>query len=151
RDPRAEAKVGLNLHGADGFRNAGSLSVLTVPPAFYGPSAGASSALRALADAGERRYPIDASRVFKSTTITQLVLTLPEGWKVELPKGTAAKSVFGEFQSQYSQQGRVLTVEMRVAGAEGVYPKERLADLQAWLKAIAAGEVTSIVARPAAP
>ena len=150
RDPNVVPKVTLNLHGADGFKNAGSLSVLAVPPAFYAPSAGAAGVLRALADAPPRRYPIDAGSVFKTTAVTEMILTLPEGWKVELPKGVAAKSEFGDFQSQYSQEGRVLRMEMRIAGAEGVFPKERLADLQTWLKALANGTVKSLVARPPA-
>jgi transglutaminase-like putative cysteine protease len=150
RDPRAEPKISLNLHGADGFKNAGSLSVLTVPAAFYAPAAGASGVLRALADAGPRRYPIDAGSVFRATAVTELVLTLPEGWKVELPKGVAAKSEFGDFQSQYSQDSRVLRMQMRIVGAEGVFPKERLADLETWLKALTNGTVKSLVARPPA-
>jgi transglutaminase-like putative cysteine protease len=148
RDPRAEPKVSLNLHGADGFRSAGSLSVLSVPPAFFAASLGASNVVRALADAAERRYPIDASKVFSSSSVTELALTLPEGWKVELPKGTVARSDFGEFRSQYSQSGRVFRIEMRLSGTSGVFPKERYADLLTWLKAIASGEVSSIVARP---
>jgi hypothetical protein len=65
-------------------------------------------------------------------------------------RAVAAKSAFGDFQSQYSQEGRVLRAEMRIAGAEGVFPKERLADLETWLKALANGTVKSLVARPPA-
>jgi transglutaminase-like putative cysteine protease len=149
RDSRAEPKIVVNVHGADGFRHAGSLSVLTVPTTFYGASAGASRVLTLLANSGERRFPIDASRVYPTgTAVTELRLTLPEGWKAELPKGTIAKSVFGEYRSEYSQEGRVLRIATRVTGAEGVYPKERVAELQAWLKTIASDELSSVVARP---
>jgi hypothetical protein len=149
RDARAEPKITVNLHGADGFRSAGSLSVLTVPTAFYAPAAGASRVAALLADAPTRTYPIDASNVFDSSpVVTELLLTLPEGWKAELPKGTVAKSDFGEYRSEYSQDGRVLRIRTRIAGAEGVFPKDRIADLQTWLKAIASSEVSSVVARP---
>jgi transglutaminase-like putative cysteine protease len=151
RDARAEPKITVKLHGADGFRSAGSLSVLTVPTAFYAPAAGASRVATILADAPPRKYPIDASSVFQSSpVVTELVLTLPDGWKAELPKGTVATSDFGEYRSEYSQDGRVLRIRTRIAGAEGVYPKERIADLQAWLKAIASSEVSAVVARPPA-
>jgi hypothetical protein len=148
RDPRAEPKIALQLHGADGFRSAGSLSVFTVPPAFYAASVGASNLLRLLANAGPRLYPIDAASVFRSAAVTELSLALPDGWKVELPKGTVATSDFGSFETQYSQQGQVLHARLRVSAATGVFPKERYADLQAWLKSIAAGGVSAIVAHP---
>lgn len=149
RDAHAEPKITVDLHGAEGFRPAGSISVLTVPAAFYGMSAAASRMLTALSNAGERRLPIDASSVYSGgTMIMDLKLTLPDGWKVELPKGANAKSEFGDYRSRYSQDGRVLRISTRMAGADGVYPKERIADLRAWLKTIASDEVSSIVARP---
>ena len=149
RDSRAEPKITLNLHGADGFRRAGSLSVFTVPKSFYPIAAGASRMLTMLRNAGDRRLPIDASKVYsRGATVTELRLTLPEGWRAELPKATNAKSVFGDYRSEYAQEGRVLRITTRMTGAEGVYPKERIADLRTWLEAVAADELSSVVVRP---
>jgi transglutaminase-like putative cysteine protease len=148
RDARTVPEITVRLHGADGFRRAGTVSVLTVPPPFYSQATWATRLLAQLDGQPARRFPIDAARVWGSgTAVTELRLTVPAGWKVELPTGTDAKSVFGEYRSEYSQDGRTISITTRTTGAEGVLPKERLDDLRAWLKAIAADEVSSIVAR----
>jgi len=148
KDARAVPEITVRLHGADGFRRAGTVSVLTVPPPFYAQATWATRLLAQLDGQAPRRFPIDAARVWGSgTVVTELRLTLPVGWRVELPKGADAKSAFGEYRSEYSQDGRTISITTRMTGNEGVLPKERLDDLRTWLKAIAADEVSSIVAR----
>jgi hypothetical protein len=148
RDPRAEAKVTALLHGGDGFKRAGPAAILTIPPSFRGPGASMTMVLRQLPD-GERKYPIDASRLMgEEVQVVEFRLTLPEGWKAQMPKGVVATSIFGSYRSEYVQDGRVLRITRRSEGAKGVYPKERYADLKAWMKAIADDVVESIVLLP---
>jgi hypothetical protein len=97
----------------------------------------------------ERKLPIDASEVFgPSTTASEFRLTLPEGWRAQLPKGIVANSAFGEYRSDYTQDGRVLRISHRIVGANGVYPKERYGELRAWLKSVGDDAVESIVLSP---
>ena len=150
RDPRAEAKISVLLHGGDGFKRAGPAAILTIPPSFRGPGGSIAMTLRQLPE-GERRFPIDASRVMGTgTQTTEFRLTLPEGWKAQVPKGVVATSVFGTYRSEYVQEGRVLRIMHRSEGAKGVYPKERFPDLKAWLKSISDDVVESIVLLPPA-
>jgi hypothetical protein len=150
RDPRAEAKITALLHGGDGFKRAGPAAILTIPPSFRGPGASMTMALRQLPDA-ERRFPIDASQLMgQGTQTTEFRVTLPEGWKAQVPKGVVATSVFGNYRSEYVQEGRVLRIMHRTEGATGVYPKERFADLKTWMKAISDDVVESIVLLPPA-
>jgi len=62
-----------------------------------------------------------------------------------LPKGVTASSPFGEYRSEYSQEGRLLRIAFRGVGGKGVYPKEKLPELQAWLNALAEDNLTSVV------
>jgi hypothetical protein len=150
RDLKAEAKFSVRLHGGDAIKRAGAAAVLTIPASFRGPSYGMAAVARQLSNAeGERKYPIDADKIIGlGKTSSELKLTLPEGWKAMLPKPVVAKSDFGEYQSEYSQDGRVLRIAFRTVGTTGVFPKERIADLKAWLKLIADDRIESIVLIP---
>ena len=58
---------------------------------------------------GTRRYPIDIGAVVGPyTSVTTLEFTLPEGWTAELPEGLEAKSIFGSYASEYTQEGRTV-------------------------------------------
>ena len=140
----------VRLHDAEGFKRAGGAAVLTLPPTFRGPGAGVTMTLRELSMADSaRKYPIDASKVLTvGEHATDFRLTLPEGWKAQLPKGIVAKSDFGDYTSEFSQQGRVLHIAFKTQGRGGVFPKERLADLRAWLKSVSEDAVESIVLVP---
>jgi transglutaminase-like putative cysteine protease len=148
RDPNAEARLAFVTHGGDAFKRVGSVAILTLPGAFRGGNS-VSFMLNRLKDAPERKYPIDASHVIGTTaTISELRLTLPEGWKAQLPNGVTANSVFGNYRSEYVQEGRVLRISHWTTGAKGVYPKERFAELLAWLKKVADDNVDSIALTP---
>ncbi|HEY2849850.1 MAG TPA: hypothetical protein VGI97_08230, partial [Gemmatimonadaceae bacterium] len=78
------------------------------------------------------------------TTSTELKITLPAGWRAQLPKDVVATSAFGDYRATYSQDGRVLRVAHTLSGNKNVFPKEKYADLKAWMKAIAADNVDAI-------
>jgi hypothetical protein len=148
RDPRAEARLTLVVHGGDAFKRVGSVAILNVPGTFRGAGS-LEFVLTQLASKGERKLPIDASKVIGTgTTVTELRLTLPEGWKAQLPKGVSATGVFGDYRSEYVQEGRVLRISHRTTGAKGVYPKERITELLAWLKSVVDDNTDSIALTP---
>ena len=65
-----------------------------------------------------RRFTIDAESIFGPiATESETRITLPEGWRARLPKSIHAKSEFGEFHSEYAQEGRVLVIRRVVLGA----------------------------------
>lgn len=97
-----------------------------------------------------RRFPIDAEAVLGPTERETIIrITLPEGWKAELPAGVHARSAFGEFRSTYAQEGRDLVVTRRLAGARGVEPASAVGDLAGWFRAMAREDTRFIVLRPA--
>ena len=146
RDPHAEPKITAVVRDGDGFKRVGTVAILTIPNAFRMSIGGLAQRLKQSTTASPRTLPIDASRIVGNSTIaTELRLTLPEGWKAQLPKGVAASGPFGEYRSEYSQEGRLLRIAFRGVGGKGVYPKEKLPELQAWLNALAEDNLTSVV------
>jgi hypothetical protein len=144
-DTKVDARVILTLHGGEAFKRTGSVAILAVPPGFRGPAVQLAIASNQFSTGGERKYPIDASEVLEEGTASiELRFTLPEGWKAQLPKSVVAVSDFGEYRSEYSQDGRVLRVVHSGTGAKGVLPKERFADFRAWLKTVSADVVDGI-------
>ena len=145
RDAAAPARVTVRLHDAEGFKRAGSLAILTLPTLMTASNFAFSMMQGMLSTRGPRKLPIEASRVFQDgRQVTEMRLRLPEGWKAQLPDGATVTSAFGEFQSAFAQQGRDLRVTYTLAGATGVQPKEKIGELQAWLKAVTNATVTSI-------
>jgi hypothetical protein len=100
----------------------------------------------------ERKLPIEAATVIgPGTTTTEMKVTLPEGWRAQLPKNIVATSVFGDYRAEYSQEGRVLRISHTVTGAKGVFPKEKYAELKAWMRTVAGDNVDAIALRPFRP
>jgi transglutaminase-like putative cysteine protease len=141
RDLEADPKVTLRiLHGL-AARPAGNgrAFILTLPFVSMGGMADAASALEAR---GPRRFPIDASKVIGPVTGgTELSLTLPPGWSVQLPRNVSATGKWGAYTARYTQEGRTLQVSRRLEGTRGVYPPDSVADLIAWLRAVGEDDV----------
>jgi transglutaminase-like putative cysteine protease len=137
-----ELKVRLNADRA-ARRNGASGYVFTIPLA----SAGNPSLVTRLEkEVGVRRYPIDVGAVVGPVTSnSEVVVTLPEGWTAELPESVHAESVFGSYDSEYTQSGRELRIVRRISGREGTEPKEKLPELIDWLKKLADDDVGFIV------
>ena len=75
-------------------------------------------------------------------------MTLPAGWKAELPPNVMEASQFGSYSAEYVQDGRELRVTRRMSGAKGTAPPESVDALIAWLRAISKDDVKFIVLQP---
>ena len=96
--------------------------------------------------AGPRRFPIDAVKLLGyGESHMEFRVTLPVGWHVELPPNVAATSVFGKYDSEYSQVGRDLIITRTMTGAPGIYPPDQLPSLLKWIREIAKDDAKLIV------
>jgi transglutaminase-like putative cysteine protease len=145
RDLKADPRVTLRIvHGlAARPTGNGRAFILTLPITTMRGMADAASALEAR---GQRRFPIDASKVIGPVTGgTEVTLTLPDGWRVQLPRNVSATGKWGSYAARYTQEGRILRVSRQLEGARGVYPPESVTDLVTWLRAIGQDDVPYLV------
>jgi transglutaminase-like putative cysteine protease len=145
RDLNADPRVTLRIVRALAARPTGNgrAFILTLPITSMRGMADAAAALEAR---GPRRFPIDASKVIGPVTGgTEVTLTLPEGWRVQLPRNVSATGRWGSYVARYTQEGRTLRVSRRLEGARGVYPPESVTDLATWLRAIGEDDVPYLV------
>lgn len=143
KDLLATARMSLLIRKGRAASMAGNSAVLTNP---FGSMSGFATLAQEIETAGPRRFPIDAAKILGyGITSMQLRLTLPLGWRVELPKSIKASSVFGTYDSEYAQDGTELVVTRTLTGASGVYPPERLQALLDWIQAIAKDDAKLIV------
>ncbi|HEX6059811.1 MAG TPA: DUF3857 and transglutaminase domain-containing protein [Gemmatimonadaceae bacterium] len=143
RDLITPPRMSFLVSGWRATSQAGDMHILTLP---FGSMAGGANLATSLEASGPRRFPIDARGVIGwHVGISELVVTLPEGWTARLPANVRAESVFGSYVAEYSQQGREMRVVRRVAGGEGVFPPERVGDLTSWLREAAKDDARYIV------
>ena len=113
------------------------------------PKYGSRQATERLRSDTIRSFPLDAERVFgRREHVTELRITLPEGWTAEIPSNVVSEGIFGRYEGHYSQDGRTLVVRRSLRGSEGIYPPERVADLLAWWEGMLEDDVEFIVIRP---
>jgi hypothetical protein len=94
----------------------------------------------------KRRFPIDASKLLGDNDEMYTVsITLPPGWKAQLPASVNAQSAFGSYHAQYTQTGNELLIKRSITGARGVLPPERISDLITWLRAVGKDDAKFIV------
>jgi transglutaminase-like putative cysteine protease len=150
RDYTEPARITVRIRNAAATTTAGPVEMLNIP---FPTSAGMATAADDIARLPSRRFPIDASRIFgRQTSITELRVTLPDGWHARLPSGVTAKSVFGTYATTYTQEGRDLVFSRRLVGGTGVFLPSRVNELVLWLRAIGDDDVKFIVLdRPANP
>ena len=117
-------------------RLAGPVAILELP--FLRSSSDMGPLITEL-KAHPRRFTIDAAEVPPpGNEENHLLLELPEGWQVELPKSIALSGPFGELSISYAQQGRMLEVRSRRVKGKGVLAPERINEVVAWLEKVAA-------------
>lgn len=122
----------------------GARYLLQLPPRYI-------DAPSLLADLGEepRNFPIDAGRLNDASTARLTIqLTLPPGWRAELPPPVVASSVFGEYRATYTQKGRTLRISRELSGRSGNEPPDSVAALRRWLRAVADDRTQSILLDP---
>jgi uncharacterized protein DUF3857/transglutaminase superfamily protein len=147
-DLSAEPRVALRIVRGLAARATGSggTMILTLP---FPSMRGMADAAKALEARGPRRFPIDAAKIIGPVASgTDLTLTLPAGWKAQLPRAVSVTGKWGSYSSQYRQDGSTLYLSRRLEGARGIYPPEALADLAGWLRAIGEDDVAYLVIEP---
>jgi hypothetical protein len=101
KDLRAKARLTLKIKHGKAASSAGETTIFTMP---LGSMSGMISAAKELENAKERRFPIDAARILGNrSTLVELRVKLPAGWKAKLPSGVKAVSPFGSYESSYAQ------------------------------------------------
>jgi transglutaminase-like putative cysteine protease len=113
------------------------------------PRYGSPEVIGRLESLTDRRFPIDAEQVFgRREHLTEYLLTLPEGWRAELPPAVLASSPFGVYESTYEQEGRTLVVRRRVRGTSGILPPGLQGELLEWFRAMRADDVEFVMLQP---
>lgn len=147
-DLTAEPRISLLLSNGSLTRSAGNTEIMTLPM----PSFALDRIITQLEAEGERRYPFDVvSVVGWQESSWELQITLPEGWRAQLPANVDVKSEFGEYSAEYTQDGRELRIVRKMAGSKGVQPPSAKEALIEWLRAVSEDAVPYVVLeKPAA-
>lgn len=145
RDLTAPARFRFALSTPRLLSGQGTTRVLTLPLPSYANPALAQSLEK---EVPTRRFPIDRGEVL-GPAVNELTfrVTLPEGWRVDLPPDVRAASQFGTFEATYRQEGRVLTVRRRLEGTRGIAPPAAITELAAWVRAMSADDVPFVSVR----
>jgi hypothetical protein len=145
RDLSADPRVALRIVRGLAARTTGNNQtlILSLP---LTSMRGMADAAAALESKRPRRFPIDAAQIIgPAATFTDITLTLPPGWRAELPRDVEAKGKWGSYTSRYDQQGTTLHIVRSLEGTRGIYPPEDLPDLTRWLRAVAQDDVAYLV------
>lgn len=143
RDYSAPTRISVRISNANATTTAGSVELLNNP---FSNFAGMATAADDIARLPTRRFPIDASKIVgRQTAITEMHVTLPEGWHARLPANITANSVFGSYTTTYTQEGQTLVMKRKLVGGTGIFMPTRVNELVAWLRAIGRDDVKFIV------
>lgn len=143
KDLAAEPRVEILVREGQAAKPAGRTAILTLP--FSNMSGFANSAAE-LESRGQRKFPIDVAAVVGPIAgVSEMRLTLPAGWKAQLPSNLKVTGAYGTYTVEYAQTGRELRVVKKVEGAEGVQPPEKVGELIKWMKEMSADDVQYIV------
>lgn len=147
RDLQAKPILSLNVQNAPVLSGSGGTRIFTLPAAM--PNYNSLSLVSQLEQRKPRRFPIDIARVIGPLEIvSELRMTLPPGWKADLPATITEQSQFGSYHAEYAQNGRELRVIRRMSGAKGTAPPDSVDALIAWLRAVSKDDVKFIVLQP---
>ena len=147
RDLQAKPALAVTVRDAPVLSGTGGTRIFTLPDAL--PNYASLGLVSSLERRKPRRYPIDIGDIIGPIEIfSELRMTLPPGWKAELPAGVSEKSKFGRYTAEYVQEGRELRVTRQMSGAKGTAPPEDIDALIAWLRAISQDDVKFIVLHP---
>jgi hypothetical protein len=149
RDLLADALLQYSLRLDGMLQSAGELRLLPMRGPFASPAAVYGAMARQLEGAPSRQAWIDNVQIIGDQVIdTDITITLPDGWRAELPKPVVATSFFGSYDARWSQDGRVLRFVRRVQSTPGVSPPQRIAEVIVWLKTLAADPTEFVTLRP---
>jgi hypothetical protein len=143
RDLRAAPVVTIRVRNAPVVSGSGT-RVMSLPQSI--PNFSSLALVSQLERHVPRRFPIDIGDVVGPIEIdAELRMTLPQGWKAQLPDGVTEESEFGNYSAEYAQEGRELRIVRRMRGNRGVASGEEVQKLIAWLRAISHDDVKFIV------
>jgi hypothetical protein len=148
RDLEADTRIALRIVHGLAARPAGTgrTVILTLP---FSSMRGMADAATALEAKGPRKFPIDAAKIVGPIAgQSDVRLSLPPGWRAQLPPSVNVTGKWGSYVARYTQEGATLHVSRRIEGARGVHPPEAVADLAAWLRAIGQDDVPYLVIEP---
>src|SRR5436309_3930807 len=147
RDLQAKPQVTLTVHDAPELSSTGGTRIFPLPAAL--PNYASLGLASQLERRKPRRFPIDISEVIGPIeSVAELRMTLPLGWKADLPPNVKESSQFGSYSAEYAQDGRELRVMRRMTGQRGTAPPDSIDALIAWLRAISKDDVKFIVLQP---
>jgi hypothetical protein len=147
RDLQAKPALAVTVRDAPVLSGSGNTRIFTLPEAL--PNYASVGLVSSLERRKPRRYPIDIGDIIGPVEIfSELRMTLPPGWKAELPAGVSEKSKFGSYSAEYVQDGRELRVTRHMLGAKGTAPPEDIDALITWLRAISKDDAKFIVLHP---
>ena len=147
RDLQAKPALAVTVRDAPVLSGSGNTRIFTLPDAL--PNYASLGLVSSLERRKPRRYPIDIGDIIGPIEIfSELRMTLPQGWKAELPHGVSEKSKFGSYTAEYVQDGRELRITRQMLGAKGTAPPEDIDALIAWLRAISKDDAKFIVLHP---
>ncbi len=150
RDFTDVPRIRAVLRGGRGARAAGPVWLLHLPTPFRSLVSRNANTAREIEALGTRVLPIDARQVIGPRTIqVEYRVTLPVGWTAQLPPPIAATSFFGRYESSYRMNGRELIMQRTLQGVnDGIYPAERIAEVTAWMRAVATDDIEYITLMP---
>jgi hypothetical protein len=143
KDLAAKPRATLLIKHGKATSSAGDNEIFTMP---FGNMAALVKVAQELENAKERKFPVDAEEILGNrTTLIEFRVTLPAGWKAQLPAGVTAASPFGTYESSYAQEGRDLIFRRKIVGARGVFPPGKAKDVAVWFRAVAKDDAKIIV------
>jgi len=147
RDLQAKPVVTLSVQNAPVLSGSSTTRIFTLPNVM--PNYNSLGLVAQLEQRKPRRFPIDIEDVIGPLEIVaELRMTLPPGWKADLPSNVTEPSQFGSYTAEYQQNGRELRVMRRMLGTKGTAPPESVDALITWLRAISKDDVKFIVLQP---
>src|SRR5256886_8676541 len=121
----------------------GTSDIPALPIHNYGDLKGLAAELEAR---GPRRFPIDVAQVSgPHEEAAELTLTLPEGWRAQLPPNVTAQSAFGIYRAEYGQAGRALHAARELIRRQGSEAPRPVGGRVSWVKDMGRDDVRYIV------
>ncbi len=142
-DLRAIARIRLRIHHGKAASPAGSNSILKNPLPTMDQMAGLAKEIES---EPTRLFPIDPKKIFGyGESVTEVLITLPDGWRAQLPRIVNAAGHFGTYRTECFQEDNRLVIRRLTVGAYEVRAPDQVAELVAWLREIARDDASLIV------
>ena len=150
RDFTVPVQMSYRLNAEGTLKVVGDTRLFALSPTLRGVARSFRNLARDLEARPVRVFPIDAAQLLASSVaVTDVRITLPIGWKAELPKNVSATAFFGSYESTWTQEGREVHLVRRIRGGRGYYLPQRIVEVVAWLKAVGVDDYEFLSLHPA--